>query len=176
MQFELLITKYISNIFIADLKYTFGMADKRKEFLKKSDFLNAGSCEKEPEAWVEKAVEHMEMHYDLITSVPPKNVKLTPDDDLIYDRFIAEFPDFKLDLLDKEHLRTEESKMKWREFTEGFGELVRDSKLGTLIRIDSSGGYTEDNTLIVLRLQFLAIEIARNKHGLNDGLKRKNDL
>ncbi|GBM36879.1 Protein PBDC1 [Araneus ventricosus] len=123
-------------------------------------------------AWADKAVEHMETHYNLITSVPPKLLKLTPYDDEIYNVFTTQFPDFKLDILEIESLKSEESKKKWRKFCEGFCETVEDATFGTLVRIDSSKDYSEENTILVLRVQFLAIEIARNRLGLNDGLKK----
>lgn len=40
--------------------------------------------------------------------------------------------------------------------------------MGTLIRKDVHGDYNEKNSFIVVRIQFYAIELARNKEGLND--------
>ncbi|GIY28705.1 protein PBDC1 [Caerostris extrusa] len=117
----------------------------------------------------------MEIHYNLITSIPPQQLKLTPHDDRIYDAFIGQFPNFKLDKLETESLKSEESKQKWRKFCEEFLSIVDDATFGTLVRIDSSKEYSEENTILVLRLQFLAIEIARNRHGLNDGLLKNLD-
>jgi len=39
---------------------------------------------------------------------------------------------------------------------------------GTLIRKDALGENKENNSFIVIRIQFYAIEIARNREGLND--------
>lgn len=39
---------------------------------------------------------------------------------------------------------------------------------GTLIRKDTRGDYRESNTFIVIRIQFYAFELARNREGLND--------
>lgn len=39
---------------------------------------------------------------------------------------------------------------------------------GTLIRKDSQRGYSDSNSFIVLRIQFYAIELARNREGFND--------
>ena len=41
------------------------------------------------------------------------------------------------------------------------------------IRSDSSDNYSPSNTLIVPRLQFLCIEIARNREGHNDSIRLK---
>lgn len=39
---------------------------------------------------------------------------------------------------------------------------------GTLIRKDTEGDYRESNTFIVVRVQFYAFELARNREGFND--------
>jgi len=38
------------------------------------------------------------------------------------------------------------------------------------MRLNSHQDYNEANTIIVLRVQFIAIEIARNRQGLNTNL------
>jgi hypothetical protein len=43
----------------------------------------------------------------------------------------------------------------------------QDYNFGTLLRLDASQDYSEANSTIVPRIQFLAIEIARNKEGAN---------
>lgn len=45
---------------------------------------------------------------------------------------------------------------------------VADYNFGTLIRSNASEDYTERNTMFITRIQFYAIEIARNRLGLND--------
>ena len=42
--------------------------------------------------------------------------------------------------------------------------------LGVLIRQNCRGEYSEDNTIFAIRIQWLAIEVARNREGFNDGL------
>ena len=44
---------------------------------------------------------------------------------------------------------------------------VEDYNFGTLLRLDCKDGYSEANTTLVPRVQFLAIEVARNRQGLN---------
>ena len=46
------------------------------------------------------------------------------------------------------------------------------ASLGSLLRLDSSSDYSEENTCISVKIQFLAIEIARNKGGFNDDLRK----
>ena len=48
-----------------------------------------------------------------------------------------------------------------------FEHHVEDFNFGTLLRLDCSKGYSETNTTLVPRVQFLAIEVARNRQGLN---------
>ena len=52
-------------------------------------------------------------------------------------------------------------------------EVVEDFNFATLLRLDCTGDYSEANTILVTRAQFVAIEIARNREGLNDGLNEK---
>ncbi|NWJ06358.1 PBDC1 protein, partial [Crypturellus undulatus] len=57
---------------------------------------------------------------------------------------------------------------KWRPFCLQFEGLVEDFNFGTLLRLDCRDGYTEENSILATRIQFLAIEIARNREGCND--------
>ena len=45
--------------------------------------------------------------------------------------------------------------------------------MGTLLRLDSSKGYSPENVTIVPRIQFHAIEIARNREGLNNHITQQ---
>lgn len=64
-------------------------------------------------------------------------------------------------------------KVKWRMFCERFKDIIEDYNFGTLLRTDCAGEYSENNSMLVPRIQFLAIELARNREGLNDGLRDK---
>ncbi|NXB39713.1 PBDC1 protein, partial [Eulacestoma nigropectus] len=57
---------------------------------------------------------------------------------------------------------------KWRPFCLRFEGVVEDFNYGTLLRLDSRREYTEENTIFATRIQFFAIEIARNREGCND--------
>lgn len=60
---------------------------------------------------------------------------------------------------------------KWRPFCESFKDVIEDYNFATLIRIDSTKDYSEENTIIVPRIQFYAIEIVRNREGHNKKIK-----
>lgn len=62
---------------------------------------------------------------------------------------------------------------KWRPFCEKFKTTVEDYSFGTLIRIDSDGEYSEENSMLTTRIQFYAIELSRNREGCNDGVRIK---
>ena len=63
--------------------------------------------------------------------------------------------------------QNKEGKEKWRNWCEQYKERVQDYNFGTLLRLDPAEDYTEKNSCFALRVQFLAIEIARNKEGKN---------
>lgn len=50
---------------------------------------------------------------------------------------------------------------------------MQDYSFGTLLRKDCEGEYTEENSILVPRIQFLAIELARNREGYNNGIRSK---
>ncbi|XP_025026491.1 protein PBDC1, partial [Python bivittatus] len=64
------------------------------------------------------------------------------------------------------------SLQKWRPFCLQFEGAVEDFNFGTLLRLDCRRGYSEENTVLVPRIQFLAIEIARNREGCNAAVYR----
>ncbi|XP_026857548.2 protein PBDC1 isoform X1 [Electrophorus electricus] len=118
--------------------------------------------------WAMKAFSHAEVYFNLISSVDPKFLKLTKADDLIYTKFREEFPDLNIQILDPELLKSTEAKEKWRPFCNHFEGIVEDFNYGTLLRLDCQKDYTEENTIFATRIQFFAIEIARNREGYND--------
>ena len=120
-----------------------------------------------------KAVEHMQIYFNLISALPPKLLRLTPKDDSIYEEFRKEFPDLDIDLIQVDALKSDEAKKKWRPFCNMFEGLVEDFNYATMVRLDSKRDYSEDNSIVVPRIQFLAIEIARNREGLNDDIRFK---
>ncbi|KAI8041755.1 protein PBDC1 [Drosophila gunungcola] len=125
------------------------------------------------EMWASKALEHAEVHFNLITSVHPSQVKLTPYDDQIYATFRQDFPDLEVGRLSDDILKSAVEKLKWRQFAEKFNKMD-DYSYGTLMRADASKEFSPDNSIFVFRVQFLAIEIARNREGLNDEVHAKH--
>lgn len=122
------------------------------------------------ELWAKKAFDHAEIHFNLLQSVDPKLLKLTPFDDQIYRAFRDEFPDLKIDVLDENDLKNDTAKIKWRLFIDKHNKLD-DYTFGTLLRTDSSKEFSPENSIFVVRIQFLAIEIARNREGCNDSIR-----
>ncbi|XP_021788726.1 protein PBDC1 isoform X3 [Papio anubis] len=118
-------------------------------------------------AWAMRAMQHAEVYYKLISSVDPQFLKLTKVDDQIYSEFRKNFETLRIDVLDPEELKSESAKEKWRPFCLKFNGIVEDFNYGTLLRLDCSQGYTEENTIFAPRIQFFAIEIARNREGYN---------
>ncbi|KAM5221447.1 protein PBDC1 [Ctenodactylus gundi] len=118
-------------------------------------------------AWAVRAMQHAEVYYKLISSVDPQFLKLTKVDDQIYSEFREHFETLRIDVLDPEELKSESAKEKWRPFCLKFDGIVEDFNYGTLLRLDCSQGYTEENTIFAPRIQFFAIEIARNREGYN---------
>jgi hypothetical protein len=122
------------------------------------------------------------------------------DDEIVNDMF-ERFPELKFEdalrNLDEDQMKSKAGKEKWRNFIlpvsqshgqRGYGVerqyegKVNEYNFGTLIRKDADKLYAEDNTILVTRVQFFAIEvshldrvkggaeyqIARNRAGIND--------
>lgn len=73
--------------------------------------------------------------------------------------------------LDEAELKSDQSKALWREFCNGHKDLVEDFNFATILRLDPKKDYSPENTTLVPRVQFYAIEIARNRAGLNDDIR-----
>ena len=103
----------------------------------------------------------------IIKTVDPAKIKLTNFDDIIYRQYKRLFKDVRIDVLQDDDFKTKDAKNKWRPFCEKFKGKIEDYNFGTLIRRDCSEEYSEENCFVVPRIQFIAIELARNKMGLN---------
>ncbi|CUM66774.1 uncharacterized protein PRCAT00004455001 [Priceomyces carsonii] len=123
-----------------------------------------------------KAVKQMESYWNLLKSIPGSKLKLTKHDDDIYEQLLESFPEFKepenVAVINEDDMKSTEGKVKWREFCDKFNEL-EDYNFGTLLRSKAAEEYTQDGTIFVVRIQFYAIEIARNRYGLNDWVSAK---
>ena len=118
-------------------------------------------------AWAEKAYRHTTVYYKLICNINCTKLKLTKCDDELYQQFMMSFPRTRIDVIDEDKLKSVAGKRRWRNFCQQWEYHVEDYNFGTLLRLDCKLGYSEFNTTLVPRVQFLAIEIARNRQGLN---------
>lgn len=133
------------------------------------EFVNDGTVE---ELWAMKAVEHAEIHFNLLCSVDPRLLHLTPYDNEIYEEFRRQFPSMNVAAVDENELKSDDSKAKWRTYMEKFNRL-EDYSYGTLMRVNAAEEFQPSNAILVVRIQFWAIEIARNREGHNDGIRKK---
>ncbi|ODV93572.1 hypothetical protein PACTADRAFT_45968 [Pachysolen tannophilus NRRL Y-2460] len=124
------------------------------------------------------AVEQAETYWKLISKIPGSRLKLTSYDDEIFDELIKHFPEFEdpnyVKVINENDLKNNVAKNKWRNYLKLFEKKIEDYNFGTLMRISSDGEYDQEGTIFVLRLQFYAIEICRNRYGLNDWIVKKN--
>ncbi|KAI9310100.1 putative polysaccharide biosynthesis protein [Dichotomocladium elegans] len=123
--------------------------------------------------WAVKAMHHAETYYKLISSVDMRKFPLTKIDDEIYADFEATFPEIDVKHLNDAHFKSSEAKEKWRKWINKYEKRVNEFNFGTLIRIDYRDDYLEQNTMFGVRMQFYAIEIARNKKGLNEEMRQQ---
>lgn len=118
------------------------------------------------------AVEQAETYWSLISKVPGSKLRLTKYDDEIYESFMEMFPEYRdverLKKFSEDELKTKEAKERWRKYCALFEKKIEDYNFGTLLRTDASAEYGQFTTCFVVRIQFYAFEVARNKHGLND--------
>ncbi|KAG6864201.1 hypothetical protein C0991_011590 [Blastosporella zonata] len=121
-----------------------------------------------------KAVEQAQTYWNLLEKVQPRELKLTQIDEEIFNHTKESFPELfendnaKLIKLDEESLKSVEGKKRWRTFIAAYEKKVQEHNFGCLIRTDANDEYGEKSTIFVTRMQFYAIEIARNRLGLNE--------
>lgn len=124
-------------------------------------------------------MKHAETYWNLIAKIPASSLNLTKIDDEIHHHLLESFPEFrnpeKVISVDEDEMKSNQNKPRWREFMEAYENKVEDYNFGTLLRRNCRGEYSEQNTMFVPRMQFYAIEIYRNKIGINDWVKEKND-
>jgi hypothetical protein len=107
--------------------------------------------------------------HTLTTRTSPTLLAATRIDDQIYEHFRKEFPDLDVEQFDYEKSKTEKEKEKWRDFANKYtDETVKDWNVATLMRSNALTEFSPENSCIVLRIQFHAIEIARNREGVNE--------
>lgn len=123
-----------------------------------------------------KAVEQAETYYSLLEKVKGFTLRLTKHDDDIFNQLLEDFPEYKepknVSVISEEEMKSPSGKAKWRAFCEKFNEIA-DYNFGTLLRLKANEEYSQENTMFAVRIQFYAIEIARNRYGLNDWICKK---
>lgn len=138
----------------------------------KFDPETAGNFEEMEKQFAVKTVQHMSVYWNLLEKMPGSKLRLTRHDDEIMEHLKQTFPDFDpAATIDEEQMKSPEGKEKWRAFVEFYKEgdkRIDDYNFGTIVRRDPKFEYGEKETMLVLRMQFCAIEIARNRAGLND--------
>ncbi|KAL2013349.1 hypothetical protein VTN00DRAFT_874 [Thermoascus crustaceus] len=116
-----------------------------------------------------KAVQHLETYWSILQKIPGSRLRLTKMDDEIYEHFKKEFPDFDpAETIDEDKMKSKEGKEKWRNFMNQYEKKINDFNFGTIIRTNPKFEYDQNTTIFGMRMQFYAIEIARNRAGLND--------
>ncbi|GAQ08037.1 alpha-factor-transporting ATPase [Aspergillus lentulus] len=116
-----------------------------------------------------KAVEHLMTYWAILEKVRGSQLRLTKMDDDIYEHFKREFPDFDPAApINEDSMKSKEGKEKWRKFINEYEKKISDYNFGTILRVSPGVEYDQDTTIFAMRMQFYAIEIARNRAGLND--------
>lgn len=119
-----------------------------------------------------KAVQQMTTYWSLLEKIPGSKLKLTRMDDQILEHFKKDFPDFDpAQEIDEDSMKSKEGKEKWRKFCMAYAEgdnKVDDYNFGTMLRKSPKTEYGEKETIFAVRMQFYAVEISRNRAGLND--------
>ncbi|CAF9906746.1 MAG: hypothetical protein ALECFALPRED_002627 [Alectoria fallacina] len=134
-----------------------------------------------------KAVQHMTTYWAILEKMRGSRLRLTKMDDEIYKHFKEEFPEFDpKETIDEDKMKSKEGKEQWRNFMMTYEKTVEDYNFGTMLRSNPKFEYGEketifglialvpttvqsaDKSITAMRMQFYAIEIARNREGLND--------
>jgi hypothetical protein len=121
-----------------------------------------------------KVVQHMETYWSLLEKIPGSKLRLTKYDDEIYEHFKREFPDFDPKAtINEDDMKSKDGKEKWRGFISEYEKKIDDYNFGTMLRSNPQTEYGQDTVIFAVRMQFYAIEIVRNKEGLNDWIYEK---
>ncbi|KAK6198613.1 uncharacterized protein RJT21DRAFT_49572 [Scheffersomyces amazonensis] len=142
----------------------------------KFDAETAENLEDMEKQFAVKAVMQAETFWSLLEKIPGSKLKLTKHDDEIFEQFLQDFPEYKepsqVAIISEDDMKSKEGKARWRTFCEKFNE-IEDYNFGTLLRTSAADEYSQEGTIFVVRIQFYAIEIARNRYGLNDWMSKK---
>lgn len=141
------------------------------------DAEHAGNNEEMEQQFAVKAVQQMSVYWNILETMPGSKLRLTPFDDKILDHLKQDFPELDpAEEIDEDTMKSKEGKERWRKFCMHYSEgadKVEDFNYGTMLRKSPKVEYEEKNTIFSVRMQFYAIEIARNRAGLNDWVYEK---
>ncbi|KAJ5731382.1 Protein PBDC1 [Penicillium malachiteum] len=122
-----------------------------------------------------KAVEHLMTYWAILEKVKGSQLRLTKMDDEIYESFKEAFPEYTpTDTLNEDEMKSKAGKEKWRNWINKFEKKIDDFNFGTMIRTRADVEYDQDTTIFGVRMQFYAVEIARNRAGLNDWIYERS--
>lgn len=114
-------------------------------------------------------------YWSILEKTRGSKLRLTKCDDDIHEHFRREFPDYDpAGTIDENAMKSKEGKERWRKFIGEYEKKIDDYNFGTMLRKSAKSEYTEDETIFAVRMQFYAVEIARNRQGLNDWIYEKN--
>ncbi|KAI1347133.1 DUF757-domain-containing protein [Xylaria sp. FL0043] len=138
------------------------------------DAENAQNLEDIEKQFAVKAVQHLETYWAILQKVKGSSLRLTRMDDEILEHLKTDFPEFDPAApIDENEMKSKTGKERWRKFMMAYEKKIDDYNFGTMLRTRPDVGYEQDTTIFVPRMQFYAIEIARNRAGLNDWIYEK---
>ena len=104
----------------------------------------------------------METYWNILEKVKGSALRLTKQDDEIYEHFKKEFPEFNpADKINEDDMKSKAGKERWRNFINQYEKTVEDYNFGAMLRASPKTDYTQDGTIFAVRMQFYAVEIAR---------------
>ncbi|KAJ5632500.1 Protein PBDC1 [Penicillium lividum] len=116
-----------------------------------------------------KAVEHLMTYWAILEKVKGSQLRLTKMDDEILESFTKTFPEINpAGPINEDEMKSKAGKDKWRNWMNQYQKTIDDYNFGTIFRTRADVEYDQDTTIFGVRMQFYAIEIARNRAGLND--------
>ncbi|KAI6203080.1 Vacuolar protein sorting-associated protein 51-like protein [Aphelenchoides besseyi] len=119
--------------------------------------------------WAISSTNKAKIHTNLLLNSNTRQLKLCKDDDRIAELFRSTFPDLQIKEITVDDLKGSNLE-KWRSFCMSLND-VKDFNFGALLRLRADRSYTDENTVVVPYVIFLAIEIARNREGVNEDCK-----
>ncbi|VDM40041.1 unnamed protein product [Toxocara canis] len=121
-------------------------------------YANDPSCEV---AWACKAAERASIHMNLLLGCNTVELSLNKQHAAIYECFREMFPEMNVENVAEADLKGE-NKMKWFTFCERFKDSVEEYNLGTILRMRADGAYSEENTIIVPKVQYFLYHLNLN--------------